>query len=182
MNETTEKCELSWSAVGFAFLAVVVILALVVLPQHTVAGDDPEWRAATAKFADDEGNADVLSDPRLLNALQVAIDHLHHAKPGISHDDILAEARDMVRAAERARTTPQPRVIDPPNAPSRGLPEGFRQISPPFPKASVDTEHPPPEVPRGWFGRCPNGYIDHPTDPRKCAVPALAARYHQPYR
>lgn len=33
---------------------------------------------------------------------------------------------------------------------------------------------PPPFVKRGFFGGCPTGYVDHPTDPQQCALPAAA--------
>lgn len=35
-----------------------------------------------------------------------------------------------------------------------------------------------PIVDRGFFG-CPGGYVDHPSDPKKCVVPAVAERVYR---
>lgn len=38
----------------------------------------------------------------------------------------------------------------------------------------------PPIVKRGFFGGCPAGYTDHPSDPEKCMLPIYAARMMKP--
>lgn len=32
-------------------------------------------------------------------------------------------------------------------------------------------------APRGVFGDCPGGFVDHPADPTHCVLPVLAQRY-----
>jgi hypothetical protein len=44
--------------------------------------------------------------------------------------------------------------------------------------SGVGLAAPAPVVDRGWFG-CPRGYVDHPYDPDKCALPAAVARHHE---
>lgn len=42
--------------------------------------------------------------------------------------------------------------------------------------ASAKSQAPEYIVDRGLLGGCPDGYVDHPADPKKCALPVVAAR------
>jgi hypothetical protein len=51
-----------------------------------------------------------------------------------------------------------------------------RAATPPI----VDPFRPAPTAPvivdRGTFGGCPSGYVDHPSDPKRCVLPLAAAQ------
>lgn len=43
--------------------------------------------------------------------------------------------------------------------------------------ATSQPSYPSGIAPRGVFGDCPSGFVDHPADPTHCVLPVLAQRY-----
>lgn len=53
----------------------------------------------------------------------------------------------------------------------QSLDEAWRRV-----QAAARSKAPDYVVDRGAFGGCPTGYVDHPADPAKCALPVVAER------
>lgn len=89
----------------------------------------------------------------------------------------------VAQSAATPAETPPPDIVAQPEPPP-----GFTaRKSTPAPAANPDAEQqrdpPAPRfVERGWFGGCPAGYVDHPSNPKLCALPYVAERMMQGVR
>ena len=58
----------------------------------------------------------------------------------------------------------------------KDCPEGYHAVEAGSEQCIKDIK---PIIDRGLFGGCSTGYVDHPTDPKKCVLPAVAERYYR---
>lgn len=139
---------------------------------------DRQWREAKMRFAADPVNATIVADPHLVDQLQRAINTLHEVRPEMDHDELLRLARVVVLTVERQGTSVEQSEKDEVS----NLPQGVRIIDPfqlsRTAEPGTKTREQPAKaiVDRNWFGQCPTGYTDHPSDPKKCALPWVVAR------
>lgn len=89
--------------------------------------------------------------------------------------DESAASEPAAKPWERYPPPPGYKVVPPPKVPKVPQPQCPTGHYQPY-GATKCLPIPKPIVERSWLGRCPAGYIDHPSEPRLCATPLAAKR------
>lgn len=165
-------------AIVIAILFTVLGLFGAIVAKNGQSGPDPRqaiWDADIAAWS--ENNREFMSEPTRVDAMDRAIKSVER-KLGVDaqNSDIIREAQAL--AFTETEWDPESKLVNPYRK-FAAKPNPFDQFDPkpatPTP-APPKTTMPPYFVDRGWFGGCPTGYVDHPADPKKCALPYAAAR------
>lgn len=159
----------SWGAIAISNEAFISRYAPGSAATQTQPAGTLSWDAEVQAWS--EQNQDFLATPGAKELLQAEINSTSSEySHNISDRDLIELAGLRARQKMKAAAAESAPLILP----------SYLKLTPvdhdPFTAPPEKKKGPEPFVKRGWFGRCPTGYVDHPADPKKCALPHVAER------
>lgn len=144
-------------------------------PLAHVGQAEQSWEAEIRRW--EQNNADFLADPSRRKVMEDTLATIEANMPGLDNSSLIIEAE---RVAFFITGWPGVPSLDSIYSGSTSIVDPFNPEPAQSPSKEARSEQSHEAiVDRGLFGRCPAGYVDHPNDPSKCVVPALAERHYR---